>query len=61
MHGWGIVGILACVSLLIALGLDLAGIDKGHVNDTTFWLLGVLLLGCFLVGAWYRGWRQPGT
>jgi hypothetical protein len=41
--------IASVFAFLIALILDLAGVDKGHLNYTTFALLGLLLAAAALV------------
>jgi hypothetical protein len=56
--------IAAVFAFIIALILDLAGIDKGHVNYTTFALVGLLCAAAALVTitpAWstWRGRTRP--
>jgi hypothetical protein len=57
----GIAGAGAVVAFAISLILDLADITKGHVNYTTFLLVGLLCLAIALVTYWgpWRGRTNP--
>ena len=53
----GIAGGGAVLAFAIALILDLAGIDKGRVNENTFVIIGLLCLSIALVTYW-GPWRN---
>jgi hypothetical protein len=57
----GIAGGAAVLAFAIALILDLAGIDKGRVNENTFVIIGLLCLAIALVTGWgpWRGRTNP--
>jgi hypothetical protein len=52
----GIAAVAAVVAFAVSLILDLADITKGHVNYTTFLIVGLLCLAIALVTGWGR-WR----
>jgi hypothetical protein len=52
-----VIGVAGIVAFAIAVILDLADIDKGHVNQGTFALIGFLCLAIYLVWALWNGWR----
>jgi hypothetical protein len=53
-------GVLAVLAFAIALILDLAGINKGHVNYTTFVIVGLLCVAVELTWPVWNGWRGRG-
>jgi hypothetical protein len=52
----GIAAVAAVVAFAVSLILDLFDITKGHVNYTTFLIVGLLCLAIALVTGWGR-WR----